>query len=82
METITISYDATNPAIRGLLAAFLKLDGVTKVSASKSTKPAAKKPRAITKADENTEIVAKVRRGREEFRKGKCTTIKADEIWN
>ena len=32
METITICYDATNPALRGLLAAFLKLDGVTKVA--------------------------------------------------
>lgn len=38
METITIQYDATNPAIRGLLAAFLKLDGVTKVKTKTASK--------------------------------------------
>lgn len=32
METITVQYDATNPALRGLMAAFLKLDGVKKVA--------------------------------------------------
>lgn len=28
------------------------------------------------------EMVAKVRRGREDFKKGKCVTIKAEDIWN
>ena len=38
METITLRYDATNPALRGLLNAFLKLDGVTKVKTPKVSK--------------------------------------------
>jgi hypothetical protein len=36
METITVRYDATNPALRALIAAFLKLDGVTKVKTAKT----------------------------------------------
>lgn len=39
METITVRYDATNPALRGLMAAFLKLDGVTKVKTAKASEP-------------------------------------------
>ena len=39
METITVRYDATNPALRGLMAAFLKLDGVTKVKTVKNAEP-------------------------------------------
>ena len=39
METITVRYDATNPALRGLMAAFLKLDGVTKVKSVKTAEP-------------------------------------------
>ena len=39
METITVRYDATNPALRALMAAFLKLDGVTKVKTAKTTEP-------------------------------------------
>ena len=50
--------------------AFLKLDGVKKVK-TKTTEP---------KYD--PEIVAKVKRGREDFKKGKCVTIKAEDIWN
>jgi len=30
METITLQYDATNPALKGLIAALLKLDGISK----------------------------------------------------
>ena len=39
METITVRYDATNPVLRALMAAFLKLDGVTKVKTAKSAEP-------------------------------------------
>ena len=43
METITIRYDATNPGLRGLMAALLALDGVSEVKASKAVKSGAKK---------------------------------------
>ncbi len=33
MATITINYDAKNSAIRGMIAALLKFDGVTVISA-------------------------------------------------
>ncbi len=35
METITLQYDATNPALKGLIAALLKLDGVSKIKTSR-----------------------------------------------
>ena len=35
METITLQYDATNPAIKGLIAALLKLDGISKARTKK-----------------------------------------------
>lgn len=35
METITLQYDATNPAIKGLIAALLKLDGIRKLKTTK-----------------------------------------------
>ena len=35
METITLQYDATNPAIKGLIAALLKLDGISKAKTKK-----------------------------------------------
>lgn len=35
METITLQYDATNPALKGLIAALLKFDGISKVRATK-----------------------------------------------
>lgn len=28
------------------------------------------------------EMVAKVKRGRDDFKKGKCVTIKSEDIWN
>ena len=71
METITLRYDATNPALRALMAAFLKLDGVTKVKVTKSVEP-----------EYDPEVVAKVKRGREAFRKGECVTVKAEDVWN
>ena len=71
METITLRYDATNPALRALMAAFLKLDGVTKVKSTKTTE-----------SDYDPEMVAKVKRGQEAFRKGECVTVKAEDVWN
>ena len=35
METITLQYDATNPALKGLIAALLKLDGISKAKTTK-----------------------------------------------
>ena len=35
METITLQYDATNPALKGLIAALLKLDGISKAKPAK-----------------------------------------------
>jgi len=35
METITLQYDATNPALKGLIAALLKLDGISKAKTPK-----------------------------------------------
>ena len=35
METITLQYDATNPALKGLIAALLKFDGISKVRTTK-----------------------------------------------
>ena len=43
METITIRYDATNPGLRGLMAALLALDGVSEVKTAKTAKSGAKK---------------------------------------
>ena len=43
METITLRYDATNPGLRGLMAALLALDGVSEVKTAKAAKPGAKK---------------------------------------
>ena len=37
METITLQYNANNPAIKGLIAALLKFDDVVKVSKTRST---------------------------------------------
>ena len=43
METITIRYDATNPGLRGLMAALLALDGVSEAKTAKPAKSGAKK---------------------------------------
>ena len=37
METITLQYDATNPALKGLIAALLKLDGIRKLKTKKKS---------------------------------------------
>ena len=55
-------------AMKELMAALLKLDGVKEV-----------KPEAM---EYDPEIVAKVQRGREDFLKGNCVSIKAAEVWN
>ena len=41
-----------------------------------------KKEKTIIQDESESEIVAKVKRGREDFLKGNCVTIKAAEIWN
>lgn len=69
METMTIQFDKQNEALQQLMQLFVTLGG-----------------RIIEQKDESEEydpeIVAKVKRGREDFLDGKCVTIKAEEIWN
>ena len=66
METITLRYDASNPALRGLLAAFLKLDGVTKVKTEKSSE-----------TEYDPEFVKKIARSR----KSKGKKIALEDLW-
>lgn len=67
MATITLQYDGRNAALKQLIQLFLTLGG--RVVEDKEPKY-------------DPEMVSKVRRGREDFKKGKCVTIKAEDIWN
>lgn len=67
MATITLQYDGRNTAFKQLIKLFQTLGGRVIEDNEPKYDP---------------EMVAKVRRGEEEFRKGKCVTIKASEIWN
>ena len=69
MATVTIQYDARNTALKQLMQLFVTLGG--RIVDDDADAP---------KYD--PEMVEKVRRGREDFKKGKCVTIKASEIWN
>ena len=69
MATVTIQYDARNAALKQLVQLFITLGG--RIVDNNA---------AVSEYD--PEMVAKVRHGREEFKKGKCVTIKASEIWN
>ena len=68
MATITLEYDARSASAKSLLA-FLRTLSFVKI-------------REDTKPEYDPEIVAKVKRGQEAFRQGKCVTIKAEDIWN
>lgn len=67
MATIKLQYDGRNAAFKQLIQLFLTLGGRVVEEKEPQYDP---------------EIVAKVRRGREDFKKGKCVTIKAEDIWN
>ena len=69
METMTIQFDKQNEALQQLMKLFVTLGGhiIEQKSEGEEYDP---------------EIVAKVKRGREDFLKGNCVTIKAAEIWN
>ncbi len=67
MATITLQYDGRNKALKQLIQLFLTLGG--RIVEEKEP-------------EYDPEMVAKVRRGREDFSKGNCVTIKASEIWN
>lgn len=69
METMTIQFDKHNVALQQLMQLFVTMGG--QIIEQKSDVE-----------DYDPEIVAKVKRGREDFLKGKCVTIKAEEIWN
>ena len=69
MATITITYDGRSASAKSLLA-FLRTLSFIRIgeeNADNSYDP---------------EMVAKIERGREAFRKGECVTVKAEEIWN
>ena len=68
MATITINYNAKNTAIRGMIAALLKFDGVTEVPAK-------------TESHYNPEFVAKIKKSQKEAGQGKAKTIKIEDLW-
>jgi hypothetical protein len=69
METMTIQFDKHNAALQQLMQLFVTMGG--QILEQKSDAE-----------DYDPEIVAKVKRGREDFLKGNCMTIKAEEVWN
>jgi hypothetical protein len=69
METMTIQFDKHNAALQQLMQLFVTMGG--QIIEQKSDAE-----------DYDPEIVAKVKRGREDFLKGNCVTIKAEEVWN
>jgi hypothetical protein len=69
METMTIQSDKHNAALQQLMQLFVTMGG--QILEQKSDAE-----------DYDPEIVAKVKRGREDFLKGNCVTIKAEEVWN
>jgi hypothetical protein len=69
METMTIQFDKHNAALQHLMQLFVTMGG--QIIEQKSDAE-----------DYDPEIVAKVKRGREDFLKGNCVTIKAEEVWN
>ena len=69
METMTIQFDKHNAALQQLMQLFVTMGG--QIIEQKSDAE-----------DYDPEIIAKVKRGREDFLKGNCVTIKAEEVWN
>lgn len=67
MATITINYDARNSAIKGLIAALLKFEGVTEVRTD-----------ATGESPYDPEFVKKINRSR----KSEGKKIKLEELWN
>ena len=66
---MTIQFDKHNAALQQLMQLFVTMGG--QIIEQKSDAE-----------DYDPEIVAKVKRGREDFLKGNCVTIKAEEVWN
>lgn len=66
MATITMHYDGRNAAFKQLIQLFLTLGG-----------------RVVEENDPeyDPEMVAKVRRGREDFKKGNYKIIKTEDLW-
>ena len=69
METMTIQFDKHNVALQQLMQLFVTMGGQIIEQKTDSE-------------DYDPEIVAKVKRGRKDFLKGNCVTIKAEEVWN
>lgn len=69
METMTIQFDKHNAALQQLMQLFVTMGG--QIIEQKTDAE-----------DYDPEIVAKVKHGREDFLKGNCVTIKAEEVWN
>lgn len=68
MATVTIQYDARNTALRQLMQLFVTLGG--RIIDDKADAP-----------QYDPEMVAKVRRGREDFKKGNYKIIKTEDLW-
>lgn len=66
MATITMHYDGRNAAFKQLIQLFLTLGG--RVVEEKEP-------------EYDPEMVAKVRRGREDFKKGNYKIIKTEDLW-
>lgn len=65
-----MQYDASIPGLKSLMSSLAKLEGVKKVKISKAVAP---------KYD--PEMVAKVKRGQEAFRRGDYKIIKTEDLW-
>ena len=68
MATVTIQYDGRNAALKQLMQLFVTLGG--RIIDDKVDAP-----------QYDPEMVAKVRRGREDFKKGNYKIIKTEDLW-
>jgi hypothetical protein len=68
MATVTIQYDARNSALKQLMQLFVTLGG--RIIDDKAEAP-----------KHDPEMVAKVRRGQEAFRRGDYKIIKTEDLW-
>lgn len=68
MCTVTIEYSKNRKEIDALLSVMRKLGAI--VTVSKDEEP-----------QYNPEIVAKVKRGREAYKRGECVKIAVEDLW-
>ena len=68
METITLSYNPRNKAAQAFIK-FLRTLSFIKVSEDSAPQY-------------DPDMVAKIRRGEEDIKNGRCESIKLEELWN